>query len=124
MESHYTLFYCYMHDCGCVIKGEYEYTPIGYNMAHAENCARECDTSDWFNMGVITYDGNKVIIKKEVRINYDRYDGGYEFNMYKDEFTDAEGNRIIMDDDAPFVKWFEEVSKYSKSMGEVLYIKN
>ena len=62
MESHYTLFYCYMHDCGCVIKGEYEYTPIGYNMAHAENCARECDTSDWFNMGVITYDGNKVII--------------------------------------------------------------
>jgi hypothetical protein len=124
MESHYTLFYCYMHDCGCVIKGEHEYTPLGYNMAHAENYARNCDTSDWYNMGVITYDGNKVNIIKQIRINYDRYGGGYEFNMYKDEFTDAEGNRIIMEDESLLINWFEEVSNYSKSVGEVLYIKN
>ena len=124
MESHYTLFYCYMHDCGCVIKGEHEYTPEGYKMAHATNCARECDTSDWFNMGMLSYDGIKVTIIKEVRVNYECYGGGYEFNMYTSDITDETGNRIIMDDDEPLVKWFEEVSKYSKSVGEVLYIKN
>ena len=44
--------------------------------------------------------------------------------MYTSDITDETGNRIIMDDDEPLVKWFEEVSKYSKSVGEVLYIKN
>jgi hypothetical protein len=105
MTAMYTLFYCDVHDCGCVIKGNHEYTPEGYEMAHAiDGCARECDSSDWLNMGMLSYDGVEVIVIKEVRVNYDRYGGGYEFNMYSGDITDELGNRIIMEDNTPLVK--------------------
>jgi hypothetical protein len=74
-------------------------------------------------MGVIKYDGKQVNIIEQVRINYERYGGGYQFNMYSDDITDESGNSIIMDDESPLVKWFEEVNNYSKSVGEALYIK-
>ena len=123
IKTDYTLFYCMIHDCGCLIKGNHDYTPEGYKMEHATNCAINCDTSDWYNMGMISYDGTEVSIIKQVRINYERYGGGYQFHMYADDITDEIGQSIIMDEDSPLVKWFEEVNNYSKSVGEVLFIK-
>ncbi len=119
IKTTYTLFYCDMHDCGCLIKGNHDYTPEGYKMAHATNC----DTCDWYSMGEIEYDGIEVSIIKKVRINYERYGGGYEFNMYAYDITDETGQSIIMEEDSPLVKWFEEVNNYSKSVGEALFIK-
>jgi hypothetical protein len=114
----YTLFYCKIHDCGCIIKGTHKYTPEGYKMAHATNC----DTGDWCNMGILRYDGIVVSIIEQIRINYDRYGGGYQFNMYTDDITDEKGNSIIMHEDTPLVRWFEEVYNYSKSEEYIVYI--
>jgi hypothetical protein len=108
-----------MHDCGCIIKGNHDYTPDGYQMVHAT----DCESGDWYNMGVIEYDGSRINILKQVRINYERYGGGYQFNMYTDDITDETGKSIIMDEETPLVRWFEDMYNYSKSVGEVLYIK-
>jgi len=88
-------------------------------MAHADNC----EVCDWNNMGMIEYDGIQVNIITQVIINYDRYGGGYQFNMYSDSITDTSGNPIIMEEDTPLVKWFEDMYNYSKSVGKILYIK-
>jgi hypothetical protein len=118
IKTNYTLFYCTMHDCGCLIKGTHEYTPDGYKMEHSTIC----DTMDWYNMGEIEYDGVDVSIIKQVRINYERYGGGYEFHMYAYDITDETSESIIMEEDSPLVKWFEEVYNYSKSAGDVIFI--
>ena len=76
-----------LHDEGCIITGKHNYVPEGYAMQHATNCKWR----DWHNMGVI--DANfKVIIG--VRINYDRYCGGFTFGHYVNTLTDEMGNPL------------------------------
>ena len=83
----YTFFYCMLHDEGFIITGKHNYVPAGYAMQHAANC----ESCDWYNMGVI--DANfKVIIG--VRLNYERYCGGFTFGHYINTLTDTTGNKV------------------------------
>jgi hypothetical protein len=84
----YTFIYCMMHDDGCIITGNHDYVPEGYKMQHATNC----ESCDWYNMGIIT---NKFDIIKAVRINYDRFGGGFTFAHYVDTLTDETGNTLV-----------------------------
>jgi hypothetical protein len=83
----YTFFYCMLHDEGFIITGKHNYVPEGYAMQHSTNC----ESCDWYNMGVI--DTNfKVIIG--VRLNYERYGGGFTFGHYINTLTDTTGNKV------------------------------
>ena len=83
----YTFFYCMMHDEGCIITGKHDYVPAGYVMQHDTNC-KSCD---WYNMGIIN---NKFKVIMGVRINYERYCGGFTFGHYINTLTDTRGNPL------------------------------
>ena len=101
-DDYYTFIYCTMHDDGCIIKGNHPYVPEGYSMQHSE----ECKSCDWVNMGII--DANFDVVEN-VRVNYDRYDGGFMFIGYRDTLTDENGNRMLQND--LLNKWIEEFIK-------------
>jgi hypothetical protein len=77
-----------LHDDGCVIKGYHEYVPDGYIMQHANNC----ESCDWYNMGVVKYNGQNINVVESVRVYYDKYAGGFSFCGYCDDITDDKGN--------------------------------
>ena len=83
----YTFFYCMLHDEGFIITGKHNYVSAGYAMQHATNC----ESCDWYNMGVID-ENFKVIIG--VRLNYERYCGGFTFGHYINTLTDTAGNKV------------------------------
>lgn len=77
-----------MHDDGCIIKGEHDYVPEGYKKQYATHC-KSCD---WCNVvGVIT---NNFDIIKAVRLNYERFGGGFTFGHYVNTLTDEMGNPL------------------------------
>ena len=90
MAEYYTFIYCFDHDDGCIIKGRHSSVPEGYIMQHSTTC----DFSDWRNMGVIQSNGSTFNVIEPVRINYDRYAGGFIFALYQDTLTDEKGNPI------------------------------
>ena len=92
-ESYYTFIYCMMHDDGCIIAGNHPYVPDGYSMQHSN----QCESCDWYNMGVIKYDGSTFDIVESLRIDYDRYGGGFIFIGYTDTLTDEQGNPLKND---------------------------
>ena len=94
-----------MHDDGCIIIGNHPYVPEGYSMRHSQ----ECESCDWFNMGVIKYNCSKFDVVESVRVNYDRYEGGFMFTGYTDTLTDEKGDMIIQNE--LLNKWIEEFSK-------------
>ena len=104
MTDYYTFIYCMMHDDGCMIRGKHPYVPDGYSMQHANNC----DPSDWYNMGVIKYNGSTFDVVESVRVNYDDYWGGFIFIGYTDTLTDENGNMLEND---LLNEWIEEFSK-------------
>jgi hypothetical protein len=81
----YTFIYCMMHDDGCIITGNHAYVPEGYKMQHATTC----ESCDWYNVGVI--DANFEVVER-LRLNYDRFGGGFTFGHYEDTLTDEMGN--------------------------------
>ena len=111
----YTLIYCMMHDEGCVIKGHHDYVPYPYDMQHSS----KCESCDWYEMGVISYNGKEIKIKKDIRVDYSRYGGGYQFNMYNDSFTNEVGKPIIFDEESPIYVWFETVSSYTDTFDTI-----
>ncbi len=96
----YTFFYCMMHDEGCIITGKHDYVPAGYVMQHATNC-KSCD---WYNMGIIN---NKFKVIMGVRINYERYCGGFTFGHYVNTLTDTRGNSLKNE---ALDNWIREIS--------------
>uniref|UniRef100_A0A6C0IHZ2 Uncharacterized protein n=1 Tax=viral metagenome TaxID=1070528 RepID=A0A6C0IHZ2_9ZZZZ len=110
-EVKYTFVYCQMHDDGCLIKGQHEYVPEGYKMAHSDKCAN----CDWYVEGVISYDGINIKILEDIRIDFSRYGGEYYFHMYASAITDELGNTIILDEDSDIFQWIESVAEYAKS---------
>ena len=86
----YTFIYCMLHDDGCIITGNHPYVPAGYVMAHATNC----ESCDWYTMGVIQYNGSSFDIVQTLRVNYDKYGGGFIFRLYSNTLTDEKGNSI------------------------------
>ncbi len=113
--SEYTFVYCQYHDDGCIIKGNHDYVPDGYKMAHSN----KCESCDWYVAGVIRYDSLIINILKTVRINFDCYGGCYTFRMYTGEITDQQGNSIMHDKYLPLLNWIEDVQDYADKTNEV-----
>jgi hypothetical protein len=111
MDEFYTFIYCTMHDEGCVIKGNHAYVPDGYSMQHST----ECKWCDWTTMGIIQYDNDNdkdnFEIIQTVRINYDKYCGGFMFRFYTDTLTDEKGNSL---ENKVLDKWIEEIAVNEK----------
>ena len=82
----FTFIYCMKHD-GAIITGRHKYMPEGYVIRHANNC----ESCDWYTMGVI--DDNFNIVER-LRINYERYCGGFTFGHYVNTLTDEVGNPL------------------------------
>ena len=71
----YTFIYCMMHDDGLIIEGN-------HTMRHCDNC----EPCNWYNMGVIRYNGSTFDIVESVTVDYDRYGGGFMFIGYTDTY--------------------------------------
>jgi len=93
-----------MHDDGLIIEGNHPYVPEGYTMRHCD----KCESCDWYNMGIIRYNGSNFDIVESVTVDYDRYGGGFMFIGYTDTLTDMKGNMVEND---LLNKWIEEISR-------------
>jgi hypothetical protein len=62
-------------------------------------------------MGVIRYNGSNFDVVETVRVDYDKYAGGFMFLGYTDTLTDENGNWIEND---VLNKWIEEFLKTGK----------
>jgi hypothetical protein len=103
----FTFMYCMMHDDGFIIQGNHDCVPEGYDMKHST----QCEVCDWCNMGVVEVKvknnevknnkvkNNDITIIKTVRLNYDRYGGGFIFRLYIGTLTDDKGNSIHFDNE-------------------------
>ena len=100
----YTFIYCMKHNDGCIIKGNHPYVPAGYSMRHSDHC----ESGDWYNMGVIRYNGSNFEVVEKMRVDYDRYGGGFMFIGYTNTLTDENGHRC---ENALLEKWVEKISK-------------
>lgn len=107
METeYYSFFYCMMHDDGFIINENHDYVPEGYIMQHSE----DCESCDWYNMGIIISNGISIEIIESVRLNYDKYAGGFEFRGYTDTLTNEKGEDIDMDKNSVLYKWIDEIA--------------
>ena len=61
----YTFIYCMMHDDGLIIQSNHPYVPEGYIMQHCNNC----ESCDWYNIGVIRYNGSNFDIVESVLLS-------------------------------------------------------
>jgi len=113
-KNYYTFMYCMMHDDGFIIQGNHDYVPYGYVIQHSD----KCEVCDWCNMGVIEVSNdndndviNNIKIIKSVRVNYDRYGGGFIFRLYLNTLTDVKGNCIEFDndDDCIIYRWISHI---------------
>jgi len=103
----YSLFYCMIHDDGCLYTGNIDYLPDEASMCRTTKC---CST-DWYNMGIISYDGKSVTVLRDVQTCYSRYGGGFEFYMYANSIIDEKFNNQELNEDEPLYKWFIEYNK-------------
>jgi hypothetical protein len=90
-----------------MIEGSHKYVPDNYPMAHSARC----DSGDWSNAGIIKCEEDCVKIVTSLRINYDRYGGGFHFSLYMNTLTDEKGNNLEIDKDSILYKWLEETAK-------------
>jgi hypothetical protein len=91
-----------MHDDGFIIKGNHPYVPHGYSMRHSD----QCELCDWCNMGLIKYNGYNFDVVESVRVDYDRYGGGFTFIGYMDTLTDEYGITIENEDLNKWIEYF------------------
>ena len=103
-ETYYTFFYCYIHDCGWIIRGRHNYVPHGYQYEHANNC----DYSDWHKQGMVVTNRGGIDIVEEVRMDYDRFGGGFVFSLYQDTLTDETGKYLDMDYHPELKEWIHQ----------------
>ena len=106
----FTFMYCMMHDDGFIIQGNHDCVPEGYVMRHST----QCEFCDWCNMGVVEVNNDEINIINTVRVNYDRYGGGFIFRLYLGTLTDDKGNSINFDNDDNednfiLYKWIEHI---------------
>ena len=104
--SFITFIYCSLCDEGVMIEGQHDYVPDSYHMAHSERC----EYIDWYNVGVIKCEEDRIRVVERLRINYDMCCGGFKFHMYMDSLTDEKGNNLEMDKDSILYKWLEETA--------------
>jgi hypothetical protein len=102
--DYYTFMYCMIHDDGFIIRGNHLYAPDGYSTQHCD----KCESCDWYNMGVIKYNGSSFDIVENMRVDYDRYGGGFMFIGYTDTLTDEKGATI---ENEELNKWIEYFPK-------------
>lgn len=109
----YSFVYCMKHDDGFVVTGYHPNgPPEGYSMpclpSSCEAHERKCDWCDWHTMGVIQFNDSNFEIIQSVRINYDRYGGGFIFGLYVDTLTNEKGEFI--ENNAALNEWIETIS--------------
>lgn len=79
----YTFWYCNHHDEGFLIKdASTDVIPSWCNREHL--CIKKnhtCDDLDWYQKGVINYDGQEVVELENVHVNYQRDEGGFGFTL-------------------------------------------
>ena len=109
----FTFMYCMIHDDGFIIQGNHDYVPYGYVIQHSQNC----DSCDWYNMGVIKINdvnNDEITVIKTVRLNYDRYGGGFTFKNYLNTLTDDKGKYIDInndsEDDCILYQWIQYIN--------------
>ena len=105
MESYkYSFWYCTKHNTGFVIRdNNTQFVPDWHKMC----CNGECCETDWYNKGIIEYDGIKVIELEKVQTYYG---GGYNFIQYILKINDIHGS-IELDDDEGLMTWFNKKNK-------------
>jgi hypothetical protein len=99
----YMFWYCLQHDDGFLIKHNIKEVPLWCKM-----CNSKCDEGEWTIMGIIDYDGTRVIEISEINMDYDKYCGGYEFEYYSNEYIDEEGKHMIPKDSVLGI-WFNAI---------------
>ena len=105
--SYITFIYCTHCDDGIMIEGQHDYVPDNYQMAHSTIC----EYIDWYNVGVIKCEEDRIKVVERLRINYNMFGGGFTFRHYIDTLTDEKGNNLEMDEDSILYKWIEETAK-------------
>ena len=95
--------YCMMHDDGFIIEGNHPYVPEGYSMQHSD----KCELCDWCNMGLIQFNCYNFDVIESVRVDYDRYGGGFMFIGYSHTLTDNHGNPK---ENNLLENWIEDIS--------------
>jgi len=115
-EEYYTFTYCMTHDDGRIIKGNHLYVPDDYNMCNTKNFkySKTCKSCDWYNMGIVKYNGYTIEVIEPVKINYDRYGGGFKFIYFNySKITDETGHEFEKTTPSyiTLCKWIEDTSK-------------
>ena len=107
MTCFITFIYCTECDDGIMIKGHHDYVPDNYTMAHSTRCTYR----DWYNVGVIKCEDGQMKVVERLRIDYNRFCGGFNFRGYLHTLTDETGNNLEMDEDSVLYEWIEEIAK-------------
>jgi hypothetical protein len=107
MSCFITFIYCTECDDGIMIKGHHDYVPDNYTMAHSTRCTYR----DWYNVGVIKCEEGQMKVVERLRIDYNRFCGGFHFRGYLHTLTDETGNNLEMDEDSVLYEWIEEMAK-------------
>ena len=104
--TYITFIYCTHCDDGIMIEGQHEYVPNNYHMAHSTRC----EYIDWYNVGVIKCEEDRIKVVERLRINYDICGGGFHFRGYTDSLTDEKGNNLEIGKDSILYKWLEDTA--------------
>jgi hypothetical protein len=99
--TYITFIYCHYCDDGIMIEGNHRYVPNNYHMSHST----VCHYGDWYNVGVIKYEEDRIKVIERLRINYQQFCGEFNFLGYLDTLTDETGNNLEMDEESILYKW-------------------
>lgn len=92
--THYTFYYCLLHDDGCCAPSGVLANPCCMNDPDAQ-----CNIVD---KGTISFDGHTITVVESVFKNYERYNGGFLFADFANTVHDSNGNRIH---EHPVIDW-------------------
>ena len=108
-NTYYTFMYCDCHDEGFIIKGYHDYAPVNYKAQHAHNC----EYIDWSNQGIVECNGEgEIEVVEQVRFDYDRFGGGFTFELYNNTLTDETGNELNMEVyHSELLEWINKMAK-------------
>ena len=98
----FTLFYCMQHDDGFIVRGKHSYLPEGYSIRHFD----ACDWADCCKVGMIRSNNSTFDVIERVRVNYDRYAGGFIFRGFINTLTDEQGSTI---ENTLLDEWIEQI---------------
>jgi hypothetical protein len=100
-----TPFFCTLHDDATLFEGDLEYVPDDFQMCRS---SRKCDDRDWFRMGYIIINGDKV--SGDIHYNWNKYfDTGFQLGMISK--IETENGSIQILENSPLEDWLKSYSK-------------